>query len=265
MVCVSADPSGTARTGGRDAPYFRRTRALYTATPPGERYSLWIFRRPAATSPAVELQRGVVEVGCGWRRRTTFAIVWDTEHGHVICLQPVGDTGSDHKDWMAVSAAELIEPRWWASAVVVMPMEETLSRFYRLDPFAYVYRLPKGVPVVSFETGLVLRASRPATARTRPNTTRVVPHSVPSWVTAVNAAPGSGQPSNAGTTRRCALGDTGMNSVSPCTSPRRVACNHSITRSPAGPAGPSVDEHVPGDPSSRGAPDRPLRPALLRA
>ena len=46
--------------------------------------------------------------------------------------------------------------------------------------------------------------------------------SVPSWQTAVNAAPGSSQPRNAGTMRRWALEETGRNSVSPCTIPRTM-------------------------------------------
>ena len=46
---------------------------------------------------------------------------------------------------------------------------------------------------------------------------------VPSWTTAVNAAPGSSQPKNAGTMRRCAVLETGRNSVSPWTIPRTMA------------------------------------------
>ena len=45
---------------------------------------------------------------------------------------------------------------------------------------------------------------------------------VPSWVTAVNAAPGSSQPRKAGTMRRCAVLEMGRNSVSPCTMPRTI-------------------------------------------
>ncbi|MEU4674344.1 hypothetical protein AB0F91_41880 [Amycolatopsis sp. NPDC023774] len=40
----------------------------------------WLFSAPAATEPAVELERRVVTVnitGCG--RRTMFAIAWDTD------------------------------------------------------------------------------------------------------------------------------------------------------------------------------------------
>lgn len=39
--------------------------------------------------------------------------------------------------------------------------------------------------------------------------------SVPIWVMAVNAAPGSCQPANAAVSRRCALEEIGRNSVSP--------------------------------------------------
>ena len=46
---------------------------------------------------------------------------------------------------------------------------------------------------------------------------------VPSWITAVNAAPGSSQPKKAGTIRRWPLEEIGRNSVSPCTIPRTIA------------------------------------------
>src|SRR5215208_110238 len=46
--------------------------------------------------------------------------------------------------------------------------------------------------------------------------------SVPSWQTAVNAAPGSSQPRNAGTMRRCALDEIGRNSVRPWTMPSTI-------------------------------------------
>lgn len=98
--------------------------------------SLWLFRAPAAAGPAAELQRGVVMLG----RDALYAIVWDTEHGHVVYLQPLDKSG-DHKDWLAVHAAKLIEPRWWSSAVVVMPMEEDLQHSRDHEPMVYVYRL----------------------------------------------------------------------------------------------------------------------------
>ncbi|MET9263786.1 hypothetical protein [Amycolatopsis sp. NPDC004079] len=103
--------------------------------------SLWLFRAPAAAEPAVEMMRRVVTVGGPGARRTMFAIVWDTDRGHVIYLQPLGNTGGDHKDWMASGAAELIEPRWWSTAVVIMPMEEDLAFYTEFAPIAYVYKL----------------------------------------------------------------------------------------------------------------------------
>ncbi|MFI5613250.1 hypothetical protein [Amycolatopsis sp. NPDC051903] len=104
--------------------------------------SLWVIAAPAATEPAVELMRRVVTVNTPGRdRRTMFAIVWDTDHGHVIYLQPLGDTDEHHKDWLAVGAAELIEPRWWSTAAVIMPVEETLALTTEFSPTAYVYRI----------------------------------------------------------------------------------------------------------------------------
>ncbi|MFI6031641.1 hypothetical protein [Amycolatopsis magusensis] len=108
--------------------------------------SLWLFRAPKATEPAVEILRRVVTVYPRGAERTMFAIVWDTDHGHVIYLQPLGNTGGDHKDWMAVAAAELIEPRWWAEAVVVMPVENGLAYYTKFDPIAYVYKLTADTP-----------------------------------------------------------------------------------------------------------------------
>ena len=49
---------------------------------------------------------------------------------------------------------------------------------------------------------------------------------VPSWMTAVKSAPGSSQPTKAGTMRRWAVLETGRNSVSPWTIPRMMASNH---------------------------------------
>jgi hypothetical protein len=108
--------------------------------------SLWIFGAPPATEPATELMRRVVTVRPGHADRTMLVIIWDTDRGHVIYLQPVGSTGGDHKDWMAAGAAELIEPRFWAEAVVVMPMQQDLSYSGKFDPIAYIYKLVADEP-----------------------------------------------------------------------------------------------------------------------
>src|SRR5690606_16986485 len=51
--------------------------------------------------------------------------------------------------------------------------------------------------------------------------------SVPIWVIAVNAAPGSAPPGRSSPTmRRCALEEIGRNSVSPWTRPRTTASHH---------------------------------------
>src|SRR5215217_2220104 len=54
--------------------------------------------------------------------------------------------------------------------------------------------------------------------------------SVPIWMTAVKAAPGSPQPNSSGKIRRCALLEIGRNSVSPWMMPRTTAFRRSITR-----------------------------------
>ncbi|WP_163554468.1 hypothetical protein [Candidatus Frankia alpina] len=102
--------------------------------------SLWLYRAPAARTPAAELRRGVVTLGRYGRPHTFYVIVWDTEHGHVVYLQPL-EKKDEHKDRLAVHAAELIEPRWWSTAAVIMPLEENLESPLGDGPFAYVYRL----------------------------------------------------------------------------------------------------------------------------
>ncbi|MGH3798375.1 MAG: hypothetical protein ACRDSP_26305 [Pseudonocardiaceae bacterium] len=105
--------------------------------------SLWLFRVSAVAGPVPELFRGVEPLSRYARPQSFYVIVWDTDHGHVVYLQPLGGTGGDHKDWLAVHAAEVIEPRWWADAVVVMPLARDLNFFPDLDtvPRADVYRL----------------------------------------------------------------------------------------------------------------------------
>lgn len=106
--------------------------------------SLWIFRTDTATEPAVELQRGPVQLGA--RRLAMYVIVWDTPRGHVIYLQSLQDTG-EHRDSLAYLAGELIEPRWWSTAVVAMPITEAFgfplatSADGDREPLLYLYRL----------------------------------------------------------------------------------------------------------------------------
>lgn len=102
--------------------------------------SLWIFQARAATSAPVELRRGPVKLSRYDPPRHLYAIVWDTDHGHVIYLQGLGDIG-DHRDQLAVHAAELIEPRWWPSAVVIIPLDESLHYARDYEPVADIYRL----------------------------------------------------------------------------------------------------------------------------
>jgi hypothetical protein len=147
---ATATPSGLPRPGGADAdgrPLWSAARIDAWCARTGRKVSedaLWLFRAPAAAGPVPELQRGVVPLAGSYGRRQAFyVIVWDTEHGHVIYLQPLDDAGGDHKDWLAKATGELIPPRWWADAVVVMPVEKSLSNHSDDDmpPVASVYRL----------------------------------------------------------------------------------------------------------------------------
>jgi hypothetical protein len=100
--------------------------------------ALWLFQAEPATTAPVELRRGLVDIpGSYGTHRRFFCIVWDTAHSHVIYLLPLD--GGEHYDWIAESAAELIEPRWWPTAVVVMPFLEELG--LERDPIAYIYTL----------------------------------------------------------------------------------------------------------------------------
>lgn len=146
----TATPSGLPRPDGADAdgrPLWSASTIDAWCARTGRKVSedsLWLFRAPAAAEAVPELQRGVVTLAGSYRRSQAFyVIVWDTEHGHVIYLQPLDDTGGDHKDWLAKAAGQLIPPRWWADAVVVMPVEESLTYYSDDDmpPVASVYRL----------------------------------------------------------------------------------------------------------------------------
>src|SRR4051794_748037 len=72
---------------------------------------------------------------------------------------------------------------------------------------------------------------------------------VPSWTTAVKAAPGSSQPRKAGTMRRWAVLEIGRNSVSPCVTPRTISSISDTSGEPYWPARRSVlgvPEALPG-------------------
>lgn len=117
-----------------------------TPVPNGD--PIWLFDASPASAPAVELRRELVTVGPHHHRRpgreqVLYVIVWDTEHGHVIYLQPLDQTIA-HRDWLAVYAGELIQPHCWSTAIVVMPLDQPLPVMpltTREKPFAYVYRL----------------------------------------------------------------------------------------------------------------------------
>ncbi len=66
--------------------------------------------------------------------------------------------------------------------------------------------------------------------------------SVPIWITAVNAAPGSPHPNSSGKIRRCALLEIGRNSVRPWMMPSTTALRRSVTAGQ--PTGASVPVHV---------------------
>jgi hypothetical protein len=97
-------------------------------------------------------------------------------------------------------------------------------------------KIPIGiVPRMMYQPMRASRSPRSAGSRSERSHDRAIRHSswrkyrstaaiVPSWITAVNAAPGSGQPKKAGTMRRCAVLEIGRNSVSPCTIPSTIAC-----------------------------------------
>ncbi|MFE2754028.1 hypothetical protein ACFXGA_18720 [Actinosynnema sp. NPDC059335] len=146
-----------------------RARALYTATPSGlprpdtadadgrplwwegtiDRWcastgravpedSFWLVRPEPLTSPAVELRRGWVETtGPYGRPMPLFAVVWDTEHGHLVYL--VEQDGDHGWDTVAHAAAQLVEPRWWSTTAVVVQTNQRLGD--RDVPLAYLYRL----------------------------------------------------------------------------------------------------------------------------
>ncbi|MGH3866378.1 MAG: hypothetical protein ACRDQ4_09640 [Pseudonocardiaceae bacterium] len=100
--------------------------------------ALWLFNVDEATSTSVELRRGLVKLERVWgEQERFFTIVWGTPRGHVIYLLAID--GGQHHDDLADVAAALIEPRWWPTAVVVMPFLESLPIIN--EPIADLYRL----------------------------------------------------------------------------------------------------------------------------
>ncbi len=91
----------------------------------------WLSQAEAAAEPAPVLFHGVIEHDFNWGGRAPLhAIVWDTPHGHLVCLTPVYDehgSGSDHPDRIARAAAQLIQPAFWDQALVIQPITGELG------------------------------------------------------------------------------------------------------------------------------------------
>lgn len=80
------------------------------------------MHRAKLVEPATELERGIryfdgASTGSAF---AVYVIVWDTSEGHVVYLQPL-DEGAPMSDGLAHCAAEIIGPRWWSTALVVIP------------------------------------------------------------------------------------------------------------------------------------------------
>lgn len=174
--------------------------------------SLWLYRAPAASRPAAELRRGVVTLE-GYQHQTFYAIVWDTAWGHVIYLEPLDDTRGAHRDWLAVAGAELVEPRWWADAVVVVPLNEALSRHGRVMAAVNVYRIESDDPERTEPAQRAerrrwsqrqARPSQVALAKARPKTVwtgmmdmddlaTVIGRPIPNWLEGTDTSANAGQ------------------------------------------------------------------------
>src|ERR1044071_3762009 len=100
-----------------------------TGRPLGEKVS-WLHRAQPATEPAPVLFHGIIEHKRGYTTVTLHAIVWDTPHGHLVYLTPVYDehgSGGAHPDAIAAAATGLIQPAFWAQALVVQPITAGLG------------------------------------------------------------------------------------------------------------------------------------------
>lgn len=105
--------------------------------------SLWMLRVSPAAEPAAEVERGrqiLVWPATGGTIEV-FAIVWDTPQGHVIYLQHLGD--DPMYDALAPLAAQLIDQRWWSTAVVLIPISRPLAHadFDGTAPTLWTYLL----------------------------------------------------------------------------------------------------------------------------
>lgn len=108
----------------------------------------WLYKVPDAATPAEVLFHGIVTDTPLWRDQPyrVHAICWGTEHGHVVYITQLDDMppeyGGMSADREAVLAAELIAPRFWADALVVVDlgikygdrMPHPVLELYRLLP-----------------------------------------------------------------------------------------------------------------------------------
>jgi hypothetical protein len=87
----------------------------------------WVYRVEPATQPAPVLFHGILEAE-RYVPLVMHAIVWDTPNGHIAYLAPVHDKDAATVDAANEKAAvralmeQLIEPVFWARAVVAVPL-----------------------------------------------------------------------------------------------------------------------------------------------
>jgi hypothetical protein len=109
-----------------------------TGRPLGEEVA-WVYRAEAATEPAPMLFHGTVEAE-SHGPISMHVIVWDTPNGHIVYLTPIYDdqgvrvNATSPKTAIAMLTAQLVEPAFWATALVVEPLSLSFG-----DPGEIVY------------------------------------------------------------------------------------------------------------------------------
>ncbi|WP_344547263.1 hypothetical protein [Actinomadura fulvescens] len=88
--------------------------------------AVWLHTAPAATTPAPTLFHGVIHpvLTAGAEGVGLHAVVWGTDHGHLVYLTPLDDAPVEalrgNIARIALGAADLIAPRFWQDTLIVL-------------------------------------------------------------------------------------------------------------------------------------------------
>ncbi|GAA2911289.1 hypothetical protein [Actinoplanes cyaneus] len=91
----------------------------------------WPYHWPAATAPAPEIERTDVTITSdSGRTARVSVIVWDAPLGHVVYVMRHADQPDLSKETAARAAAYVLQPAFWAEAIVLVPEPRLFGSAY---------------------------------------------------------------------------------------------------------------------------------------